>query len=88
MAKQLKYTDNIEESNTYFNKDWTNDKVVEAVNYAYNQAVKNNVYDGQYTVVFEGEKVTIAMNKGIFKSAWGYYSYTLEELRQLLEGGQ
>lgn len=29
------------------------------------------------------------MIKGIFKSAWGYYSYTIEVLRKILEeGGQ
>ena len=32
-----------------------------------------------------GEKITIAIDNGVFKSAWGNYKYTYEQLLHMIK---
>ncbi|MCK4261365.1 MAG: hypothetical protein KAX49_20510, partial [Halanaerobiales bacterium] len=63
----------------YFNKNWTEDQVYEAVQIVYNLACKNGVTDDTYTSYVFGEDVTIILNNGVLKTAYGQYTYNLTD---------
>ncbi len=83
VAEQLKYTTNIPKK-TYFNKNWSNADIEKAVNYGYNQAVNKGVVDGIITLIYNNEEITICMEKGIFKTAYGNCNYSIKDLLELL----
>lgn len=85
VAEQLKYNGGKIRSNaTYFNKEWSNTKIEEAINYGYNEAIKQRKWTGEFEFVYDGEIVTICTEKGGFKTGYGNYVYSVEELIDLL----
>ncbi len=46
-------------NNTFFNKSWTDEQVIAALNYGYKEAVSIGFQHGRYTFSYMGEKVTI-----------------------------
>ena len=90
-AKQLKHisresAEKYLSYKTFFNANWTDEQVRNALNYAYKEAVTNGVNDGKYTVNYLGEKVTVCLDNGIFKTGYGDHVYTYDELLKM--GGQ
>ena len=83
VAEQLRNGGQYNPKKTYFNKDWSNQMIDDAVNYAYNEAVKNGVTKGHYTANYNGDAVTVYMDNGQFKTAYGNYNYSLNDLLNL-----
>ena len=71
---------------TYFNKNWSEKDIEDAVNYAYNKAVNMGFTNGTISFSYKGEKITIYMYNGQFKTAYGNHIYTLADLLSLLGG--
>ncbi len=69
VAEQLKYTTNIPKK-TYFNKNWSNADIEKAVRII--------------TLIYNNEEITICMEKGIFKTAYGNCNYSIKDLLELL----
>ena len=87
VAQQLPHNQNeIRESSTYFNKDWSATEIEEAVNFGYNEALKQGIKNGKYTYTYHGEKITVCLEKGLFKTGYGDYTYSLEDLLGLIGG--
>ena len=73
--------------NDFFNPNWSDSRVIDSVNYAYNEVIrKNDNPHGEYTVTYFSEPVTVAFDHGQFKSGWGDYKYTLEEFLEQYGG--
>ena len=68
---------------SFFNPNWSFSLVSDAVNYAYNEALRNNHLTGIYTVNYLNESITIYMDNGIFDTGYGAYRYTLDEFLEL-----
>jgi hypothetical protein len=64
---------------SFFNKNWSNTKITEATENAYNQLLQKGITNGRHTVKVSGEKITVQMNDGVFQSAWGSHKYKLSD---------
>lgn len=73
------------EYKSFFNADWTKTQIDDAVNYGYNQAIKQGVTSGKYTFEYLSDTVTIALENGQVQTAYGDYHYTYQELLNLLK---
>ena len=73
------------EYKSFFNADWTKTQIDDAVNYGYNQAIKQGVTSGKYTFEYLSDTVTIALENGQVQTAYGDYQYTYQELLNLLK---
>ena len=88
-AKQLSYIDRASaekylDYKSFFNKNWTDEQVRSALNYGYKDALSKGFTSGKYTFTYLGDEVTIYMENGIFKTGYGNYKFTYEELLELL----
>ena len=89
-AKQLEYLDRASaeqylRTNTFFSEDWTSEQVRNALNFGYKEAIENGITSGNYTFTYLGEEVTVCLQDGVFKTGYGTYTFTYEELLELLE---
>ncbi len=71
---------------TFFNPNWTDKQVKEALNFGYKAALKNNVTTGKYSFMYLGEQIEIYLENGVFKTGYGDYVYTYDKLIELLGG--
>lgn len=68
------------ENKSFFNKDWSKAQIEDTVNAGYKEALERGVSSGQYTFSYGGENVTIALENGGIKTAFGDYKYTYQQL--------
>ena len=75
---------------SFFNVNWTEEQVIEALTLGYEEALSNGYVSGKYTFTYLGETIIIALNNGVFKTGFGLHSYTYDELYELflLLGGE
>ena len=76
----IKYLDEV----TFFNKSWTEEQIIDALNYGYKEALSKGVTTGEYNYKYLGDNVTIYLEEGVFKSGYGDYVYSYEEIKSLL----
>jgi hypothetical protein len=69
---------------SFFNKSWSEKKITKALNKGYQKAIKEGITDGKYVFKYMGEKITICIDNGIFKTGYGNHYYSAEELLNLL----
>ena len=67
---------------TFFNKDWSEELVQEAVEYGHNQ-VMGKIKKGDYVFSYKGEKITLHYENGVLKTAYGDHKYSYQELWRL-----
>ncbi|MBP3486912.1 MAG: RHS repeat protein [Roseburia sp.] len=89
VANQFKYMSeeaiqNYLDTVTFFNKSWTEEQIVEALNYGYKEALGNGISTGEYSFKYLDDTITIYLEDGVFKSGYGDYVYTYEEIISLL----
>ncbi|WP_170109770.1 hypothetical protein, partial [Melghirimyces profundicolus] len=63
---------------SFFNPNWSRDKIASAAEIAYNKAVDDGLNTGQRTYQVYGENITVALRNGQFKSAWGPHNFDLK----------
>lgn len=90
-AKQLQYMskDAAEQYlsyKTFFNSNWTDEQVRAALNFGYKEALNSGVTTGKFSFKYLGENVTVCLEEGIFKTGYGDYVYTYDELLKMLGG--
>ena len=73
MVKYLK-------NNTFFNPNWGETEVKEAAKLIYKSALNDGFSQKYYEITYLGEKVTGYFENGIFKSLYGNYKFTYEQL--------
>ena len=73
MVKYLK-------NNTFFNPNWGETEVKEAAKLLYKSALNDGFSQKYYEITYLGEKVTGYFENGIFKSLYGNYKFTYEQL--------
>lgn len=89
-AMQLKYlslskAEKIVSKRTFFNKNWSEEKVIRAINAAYAKALKKGIVNEPYIMTYAGEKIAVVINeKGELMTAYGMHHYSLNELKKLL----
>lgn len=71
---------------TFFNSNWTDEQVRAALNYGYKEALNSGVTTGKYSFKYLGENITVCLEDGVFKTGYGNYVYTYDELLKLLGG--
>ncbi|MDN9011569.1 hypothetical protein [Brevibacillus laterosporus] len=64
---------------SYFNKEWSNKQIEDAVQFAFEDVVKKGKGDGLHHVEYLGEKITIYIRKGLPGTAFGSHRYTLKD---------
>ncbi|WP_231928966.1 hypothetical protein [Brevibacillus sp. SKDU10] len=65
---------------SYFNKEWLNKQMADAVQFAFDDAVKKGkTCDGKHVVEYLGEKITIYIGEGFPSTAYGPHRYTLKD---------
>ena len=85
VAQQLLYNGNeVREISTYFNKDWSEAQIEEAVIFGYNEALNQGINTGEYTFIYNSDTVTVCLKNGILKTGYGNYKYSLEDLLRLI----
>ncbi len=75
-----KYLDEV----SFFNKPWTEEQITEALNYGYKEELSKGVVTGEYSFKYLGDNVTIYVEEGVFKSGYGDYIYSYEEIMSSL----
>ena len=70
---------------SFFNLSWTEQQIINALNYGYREALSHNVRSGYYSFKYLGEEITIFLQEGILKTGFGPHHYTLEEIMSLLK---
>ena len=90
-AKQLQYmskesAEQYLSYKTFFNSNWTDAQVRAALNVGYKEALNSGVTTGKYSFMYLGENVTVCLEDGVFKTGYGDYVYTYNELLKLLGG--
>ena len=88
-ANQLKYKDKATveaklKNISFFNANWSEKQVREAMNYGYKEAVSNGIKDGKYVCKYLGEDIVICIDDGVFKTGFGTYKYTYDQLLKLM----
>ena len=73
------------ENKTFFNVKWSKSQIEEAVYAGYNEAIRRGISDGNYTFVYNGENITVALKNGLVETAFGDCRYSYEQLLELLE---
>lgn len=63
----------------FFNKNWSEQDIMNGVENAYNELLQNGMNNGNYVVKIKGEDVTIVIDNGIFRTAWGHHHFSLED---------
>ena len=75
----IKTAQNLLIDKSFFNPEWTEEKVAEVVNYVYNQAIAEGITKGEYTSIIYGEKITVCFQDGRFHTAYGEYKFSLSD---------
>ncbi|GED34777.1 hypothetical protein P9G84_30920 [Brevibacillus centrosporus] len=78
--KGREFAENMIARRTYLNKNWTEEQVLDAAQTAFDQAEKMGVSNGDFSIQYLGETVTIALKNGILKTVYGKNTYTLADL--------
>ena len=89
-AQQIKYRPKADvkaelENTTFFNKDWSQTQIKDAINEGYKQATGQGITSGSYTFSYNGENVTVFLENGGVKTAYGDYTYTYNQLLNLIK---
>ena len=71
---------------TFFNSNWTDEQVRAALNFGYKEALNSGITSGKYSFEYLDENVTVYLEDGIFKTGYGDYVYTYDELVKVLGG--
>lgn len=71
---------------TFFNPAWSEEQIIEALNYGYNSALESGITSGNFTFSYLGETVTVFLKEGVFHTGYGYYSFSYEEILSFLGG--
>lgn len=71
---------------TFFNPEWTENEVYDAVNQAYIAATKNSIPYGDYLFeyTYKNETITLAFDSNGLKTAYGNYRFSYEEFVKLI----
>lgn len=65
---------------TYFNKSWTTDTIVNATDFAKNEAINKGVIGKPYKTAYRGETITIIVqSNGKISTAYGSRTYKLSD---------
>ena len=88
-AQELRYLSkesaiNKLQNRSFFNKNWSQQQIADAVNNVYQQALQAGVKNGTHSFSYLGEKITICLNNGAVETVYGHHVYTYEELLWLL----
>ena len=67
------------EDKSFFNPEWSEEKVTEAVNHIYNEAILKGITNEKYTAIVSGEKITICLQNGRVHTAYGEYKFSLSD---------
>ncbi len=70
---------------TFFNRVWSEEQIIQALNYGYQEALANGISTGEYSFKYLGDNITVYLENGTFHSGYGDYRYTYEEIMQLLD---
>lgn len=62
---------------SFFNPSWSEQKVIDATNQAYNKVLSQGFINGEHTVKVFGENITVYLENGVFHSAYGDFKLTL-----------
>ncbi|WP_231928994.1 hypothetical protein [Brevibacillus sp. SKDU10] len=77
---EINISGTINHPRSYFNKEWSNKQIEDAVQFAFDDAVKNGkTYEGKHVVEYFGEKITISFREGVLKTSYGPHRYTLKD---------
>ncbi|MCR4678737.1 MAG: hypothetical protein K5679_08285 [Lachnospiraceae bacterium] len=71
---------------TFFNPAWSEEQIIEALNYGYNSALESGIASGNFTFSYLGENATVFLQEGVFHTGYGYYSFSYEEILSFLGG--
>ena len=90
-AKQIQYmskerAEQYLKYKTFFNSNWTDEQVRAALNFGYKEALNSGITSGKYSFEYLDENVTVYLEDGIFKTGYGDYVYTYDELVKVLGG--
>ncbi|MBW6411919.1 EndoU domain-containing protein [Clostridium weizhouense] len=64
---------------SFFNPSWSEQKVIDATNKAYNKVLSQGLTNGEHTVEVFGEKITVYLENGVSHSAYGGFKLTLSD---------
>jgi len=57
---------------SFFNRSWSDERIIRAVQIAYNEAKRQGIRGSQFTITVYGERITVFINSsGVLDSAWG-----------------
>jgi len=89
VAQQFKHMDKVSinkylDEVSFFNKSWTEEQITEALNFGYKETLSKGVVNGEYSFKYLGDNVTIYVEEGVFKSGYGDYIYSYEEIMSSL----
>ncbi|ERM18772.1 hypothetical protein [Brevibacillus laterosporus] len=77
---EINISGTINNPRSYFNKEWSNKQIEDAVQFAFDDAIKKDkTYEGKHVVEYFGEKITISFREGVLKTSYGPHRYTLED---------
>ena len=86
MKKQAAYVDDITlkemlENNTFFNKNWSQEQIINNVEIAYNKLLRQGK-TGMIPYEIDGETIYLFIKEdGMFETAYGTYVYTVQDFR-------
>lgn len=69
----------------FFNSSWTEQQIIDALNYGYRQALLHNVRSGCYSFMYLGEEIMIILEEEGLETGYGLHHYTLNEIMSLLK---
>ena len=72
------------ESKTFFNPEWSEQTIIDAAGYAYNEAVSAGVKNGTYECMYLGENVIAYLIDGKLSTAYGTYVFSYEDLLKMI----
>jgi len=64
---------------SFFNREWSSEKIIEAVETGRLQLIEQGITDGAYEVQVFGETIRIFLENGSVRSAAGNFIYTLSD---------
>lgn len=70
---------------SFFNPDWTEEQVTNALNSAYKDAVNNGITNGYHTYKIYGEEINVFMRDGKFSTGFGNYKFAYDEIMNFVK---
>ena len=64
---------------SFFNPSWSENKIIDATNQAYNKVLSQGFTNGEHTVKVLDENITVYLENGVFHSAYGDFKLTLSD---------